>query len=95
MRKLLSGVLAVLLAVSAAVPALAAKADEVHISTVNGAIYFDDGETVAKNPDGEGVPNTTVYLVLDTLDIVPGDLAAGPVPGGRRRPVRRVERRGP
>ena len=31
MRKLLSGVLAVLLAVSAAVPALAAKADEVHI----------------------------------------------------------------
>ena len=80
MRKLLSGVLAVLLAVSAAVPALAAKADEVHISTVNGAIYFDDGETVAKNPDGEGVPNTTVYLVLDTLDIVPGDLAAGQFP---------------
>ena len=80
MRKLLSGVLAVLLAVSAAVPALAAKADEVHISTVNGAIYFDDGETVAKNPDGEGVPNPTVYLVLDTLDIDPGDLAAGQFP---------------
>lgn len=40
MRKLLSGVLAVLLAVSAAVPALAAKADEVHISTVNGRHLF-------------------------------------------------------